>query len=155
MSAWSPHCFGVWAGSLLVIKWGMGKSLLLTGVLQPLSNLMLSWQAHVGHDIQWPYATIAIENFTGGMGSAALSPTSRGSAICIHRDAVCAVFVSGAWSGARSSRHPWAESPKRLDGSTTSCCRRSWPFLGMLLLIFMLRRHPVTIETPAANIADD
>ena len=26
---------------------------------------------------------------------------------------------------------------------------------GMLLLIYMLRRHPVTIETPAANIADD
>jgi hypothetical protein len=26
---------------------------------------------------------------------------------------------------------------------------------GMLLLIFMLKRYPVTIESPAADIADD
>ncbi len=31
---------GVWIGSLMVTKWGMGKSLLLTGVLQLFSNLM-------------------------------------------------------------------------------------------------------------------
>jgi len=62
---------GVAAGGVLVHRQGLARALILCGVLQALSNLMYALQALVGHDVAWLTATIGIENFTGGMGSAA------------------------------------------------------------------------------------
>jgi PAT family beta-lactamase induction signal transducer AmpG len=62
---------GVAAGGVLVHRQGLARALIVCGVLQALSNLMYALQALVGHDVAWLTATIGIENFTGGMGSAA------------------------------------------------------------------------------------
>lgn len=62
---------GIVAGGVVVARFGIFRALLLCGVLQMGSNLMFALQAIVGHDISMLAATIAIENFTGGMGSAA------------------------------------------------------------------------------------
>jgi MFS transporter, PAT family, beta-lactamase induction signal transducer AmpG len=146
---------GVWVGSLLVTKWGMGKSLLLTGVLQLLSNLMFSWQAHVGHDIQWLYATIAIENFTGGMGSAAF--VAYISRLCNLQFTATqyALFSSLAVVGRTVIASPMGGIAETIGWVDYFLLSTVMAVPGMLLLIYMLRRHPVTIETPAANIADD
>ena len=62
---------GVGAGGLLVHRLGLARSLVICGVMQALSNLMYVFQALAGHDVLLLTATIGIENFTGGMGSAA------------------------------------------------------------------------------------
>ncbi len=62
---------GVAAGGALVYRLGVYRGLLIGGVLQMLSNLMYVAQAVAGHDLAMLTATIGIENFTGGMGSAA------------------------------------------------------------------------------------
>ncbi|MBI3709772.1 MAG: AmpG family muropeptide MFS transporter [Proteobacteria bacterium] len=62
---------GLAAGGLVVFRLGYYRGLLVCGVLQMLSNLMYVIQAMVGHDNWMLVATIGIENFTGGMGSAA------------------------------------------------------------------------------------
>jgi PAT family beta-lactamase induction signal transducer AmpG len=146
---------GVWAGSLMVIKWGMGKSLLLTGVLQLLSNLMFSWQAYVGHDVTWLYVTIAIENFTGGMGSAAF--VAYISRLCNLQFTATqyALFSSLAVVGRTVIASPMGGIAETIGWIDYFLLSTVMAIPGMLLLIYMLRRHPVTIETPAANIADD
>jgi PAT family beta-lactamase induction signal transducer AmpG len=146
---------GVWVGSLLVTKWGMGKSLLLTGVLQLLSNLMFSWQAYVGHDINWLYLTIAIENFTGGMASAAF--VAYISRLCNLQFTATqyALFSSLAVVGRTVIASPMGGIAETIGWVDYFLLSTVMAIPGMLLLIFMLRRHPVTIETPAANIADD
>ena len=62
---------GIFIGGLIVKRYGIMPSLLGCGVLQMLSNLMYAAQALVGHDVQFLYFTIGIENLSGGMGSSA------------------------------------------------------------------------------------
>ena len=62
---------GVFVGGMIVRRYGIMKSLLGCGILQMLSNLMYAAQSMVGHDVGFLYYTIGIENFSGGMGSAA------------------------------------------------------------------------------------
>ena len=47
---------------------GVLRALLWCGILQMLSNLMFAVQAKAGHDIVVLFATIGLENFSGGMG---------------------------------------------------------------------------------------
>ncbi|MDH3764112.1 MAG: AmpG family muropeptide MFS transporter, partial [Gammaproteobacteria bacterium] len=62
---------GVFVGGLIVKRYGIMKSLLGCGILQMLSNLMYAAQSLMGHDVQFLYFTIGIENLSGGMGSSA------------------------------------------------------------------------------------
>ena len=62
---------GVLAGGAIVYRLGVMRALLVTGVLQMLSNLMFAAQALVGHSVPMLMVTIGVENLTGGMGSAA------------------------------------------------------------------------------------
>lgn len=62
---------GTFVGGLLVARLGVVRSLLACGVLQMASNLMFAWQATIGHDVYALTLTIAVENLSGGMGSAA------------------------------------------------------------------------------------
>ena len=62
---------GLAAGGALVFRWGALRSLLACGLAQMVSNLMYVAQTVAGHDVPVLFATIGIENFAGGMGSAA------------------------------------------------------------------------------------
>ena len=62
---------GVALGGVVTYRLGLVRGLMVCGILQMLSNLMFAIQAMVGYDIPMLMATIAIENVTGGMGSAA------------------------------------------------------------------------------------
>ena len=62
---------GLFIGGLL-IKWtGLLNALLISGVLQAASNLVFAYQAVAGNDVGVLTFTIAVENVTGGMGTAA------------------------------------------------------------------------------------
>lgn len=63
---------GSYLGAFISKKMGNLRSLLLCGTAQMLSNFMFVWQNHMGADSQALILTLAVENITGGMGSAAL-----------------------------------------------------------------------------------
>jgi PAT family beta-lactamase induction signal transducer AmpG len=58
-------------GGVLVNRVGIVKSLMICGILQMVSNLMFAVLAKAGNDIFVLAMTIAIENLSGGMGTAA------------------------------------------------------------------------------------
>jgi MFS transporter, PAT family, beta-lactamase induction signal transducer AmpG len=62
---------GVFLGGLLVARAGVMRALLIGGVVQMLSLLMYIVQYWAGHDLVVLAITIAGENITGGIGSAA------------------------------------------------------------------------------------
>ncbi len=62
---------GLSAGGIIVARLGLYPSLLVCGVLQNLSTLMYAALALAGHDMTMLALSIAAENVTGGMGSAA------------------------------------------------------------------------------------
>jgi PAT family beta-lactamase induction signal transducer AmpG len=62
---------GVFLGGLLVRRLGLFRSLLISGVLQLLSNLFFCWQAIEGHNANVLVVTIGMENLSGGCGTAA------------------------------------------------------------------------------------
>ena len=62
---------GTIIGGLAVSRWGIVRSLFLCGVLQGLSNLVFVFQAYEGNNIYALMITIAVENISGGMGTAA------------------------------------------------------------------------------------
>jgi MFS transporter, PAT family, beta-lactamase induction signal transducer AmpG len=62
---------GVGAGGLVVARLGLYPSLLFCGVIQNLATLMYAALALAGHDLNVLALSVAVENVTGGMGSAA------------------------------------------------------------------------------------
>jgi PAT family beta-lactamase induction signal transducer AmpG len=62
---------GVSVGGVIVPRLGLYPSLLICGVLQNVSTLMYAALALAGHDVSMLALSIAAENVTGGMGSAA------------------------------------------------------------------------------------
>ena len=62
---------GVFIGGILVNKFGILNSLIISSILQIFSNLLFVWLAIIGNNINILIATIAGENLAGGMGSAA------------------------------------------------------------------------------------
>lgn len=62
---------GTFAGGWLVARVGMYRALLLGGFTHMLTNLMLVVQARLGADVGFLTVSISLENFTGGMSTAA------------------------------------------------------------------------------------
>lgn len=62
---------GTFAGGWVVTRFGMFRTLMLAGFFHMLTNFLLVVQAQLGNDIHFLMLSIATENFTGGMSSAA------------------------------------------------------------------------------------
>ncbi len=63
---------GGFVGGYIIARVGMIKSLFITAFLHGLSMLMFVVIAHVGHDLDLLYATIALEHITSGMRTTSL-----------------------------------------------------------------------------------
>ena len=70
--------FGFWAtlggtflGGVILLKWGVNKSLWIFGILQAVSTAGFAVLAQIGASIPALAAVIAFENLSGGMGTAA------------------------------------------------------------------------------------
>ncbi len=61
---------GLFVGGVIANRLGLIKGLWIGGILQMLSNIMFVVQAEVGYNIPLLALTIAVENFSGGMGTA-------------------------------------------------------------------------------------
>ncbi|MGH6954597.1 MAG: AmpG family muropeptide MFS transporter, partial [Alphaproteobacteria bacterium] len=108
---------GVAAGGVLVARVGIMASLLYCGILQALSNVMFALQAVVGHDVLMLTLTIAIENVSGGMGSAALVAYLSGLCTFAYTATQYALLSSltavgrtvlSSWGGWLADRVDWA-----------------------------------------------
>jgi len=62
---------GIAVGGALVLKSGIARALVSAGVIHALSNFAFVAQAWVGHNLSLLALTIFVENFTGGLVSAA------------------------------------------------------------------------------------
>ena len=62
---------GLFIGGLLIRWTGLLNALLISGVLQAASNFVFAYQVVAGNDVGVLTITIAVENVTGGMGTAA------------------------------------------------------------------------------------
>lgn len=62
---------GVLVGGVLVVRYGVIRTLVIGGILQALTNLAFAWLAWQGKDLGLLTLAIGADNFTGGLGSAA------------------------------------------------------------------------------------
>jgi PAT family beta-lactamase induction signal transducer AmpG len=144
---------GVFIGGLIVKRYGIMKSLLGCGVLQMLSNLMYAAQSLAGHDVQFLYFTIGIENLSGGMGS---------SAFVAYLSVLCNIRYTGTQFALFTSFMAF--------GRTVLSASSGWMveltgwfdfFListvvalpGLLLLLWMMRNLPVSKQSSINSLA--
>ncbi len=138
---------GVFVGGLIVKRFGIMPSLLGCGVLQMLSNLMYAAQSVVGHDVQFLYFTIGIENLSGGMGSSAF--VAYLSVLCNTRytGTQFALFTSFMAFGRTllSASSGWVVEITGWFQFFVISTLVALP--GLLLLIWMLRNLPIGQQT--------
>jgi PAT family beta-lactamase induction signal transducer AmpG len=97
---------GVFVGGALVAKLGMYRALMLSGVLHMGTNLLLVVQAQLGADAHFLIFSIASENLTGGMSTAAF--IAYLSALCsLHYTATQYALVSSLAAFGRT----WLSTP--------------------------------------------
>ena len=137
---------GVFIGGVIVKRYGIMKSLLGCGILQMLSNLMYAAQAVAGHDVQFLYFTIGIENLSGGMGSSAF--VAYLSALCNtnYTGTQFALFTSFMAFGRTflSASSGWVvEMTGWFDFFLISTIVA---LPGLLLLVWMMRKLPMVMQ---------
>ena len=138
---------GVFVGGAIVKRYGIMRSLLGCGIVQMLSNLMYAGQSLAGHDVQFLYFTIGIENLSGGMGSAAFvaylsvlcntSFTGTQYALLTSFMAIGRTFLSAS-SGWVVELTGWFDF---FVISTVIALP------GLLLLLWMMKHLPITAQT--------
>ena len=143
--------FGLWStlvgavvGGLMVSRMGVMKPLLYGGILQMLSNLMFVVLAQMGHHTGMLMVTIAVENLSGGMGTAAF---------VAYLSSLCHVAYTATQYALLSSFMAFGRTFLSSFGGTMAD-HMAWThfFLattlaalpGLGLLWFMMKRFPVT-----------
>ncbi len=144
---------GVTVGGVFVSRYGIMRGLLVCGVLQMVSNLMFAVQAIVGHHVGMLAVTIGIENFTGGMGSAAF--VAYLSALChVAYTATQYALLSSFMAFGRtvlSSSGGWIAD--HVDWVSFFLLSTAAAAPGLLLLIWLMRHLRPPADTAAATEA--
>jgi len=147
--------FGVFAGGLLVKRYGMLKSLLYAGILQMVSNLMFAAQAAIGPDVRFLFLTIGIENISGGMGSAAF--VAYLSLLCnsAYTGTQYALFTSFMAFG-----RTWLSSSSGYIASNTDwvtffVISTFVALPGLLMLLVMMKLLPMEVQIGLNKESDD
>lgn len=138
---------GVFLGGLMNLKLGLGRTLVITGLLQLASNLMFSLQAMVGNDEHYLYATIGIENLTSGMGSAAFVAYLSGLCNLAFTATQYALFSSLAAVGRTVLSSPFGAVAEDVGWVNYFLISAVMAVPGMLLLFWMLKAYPAAIAS--------
>ena len=137
---------GAFVGGIIVNRYGIMKSLLGCGILQMLSNLMYAAQAIAGHDVQFLYFTIGIENLSGGMGSSAF--VAYLSVLCntAYTGTQFALFTSFMAFGRTllSASSGWVVQMTGWFDFFLISTIVALP--GLLLLVWMMRNLPMSVQ---------
>jgi PAT family beta-lactamase induction signal transducer AmpG len=147
--AWVSKVFGVIAtlvgvfiGGFVVARLGFFGALMVGGIVQMISNLMFAWQSVVGNDVNFLMLTIAVENISGGVGSAAF--VAYLSALCnvTFTGTQYALFTSLAAIGRTVLSAPGGEVVKLIGWFDFFVVSTFVALPGLILLIWMMRRYP-------------
>jgi PAT family beta-lactamase induction signal transducer AmpG len=132
----------------VVARIGVFGALLVSGVLQMLSNLMYVVQTWAGHDLVALALTIGVENLTNGMGSAAFVTYLSGLCSVEFTATQYALLTSLAAAG-RTILSAWGGKLALLLGwapffllSTVLCIP------ALLLLLWIMRRRTIGLRAP-------
>ena len=136
-------------GGVIVYRQGIRRALLVCGVLMAASNLVFAAQAAVGHSVPMLMLTIAVENLTGGMGTAAF--VAYLSSLCdVAYTATQYALLSSFMAFARdvlSASSGWLAD--QVDWVTFFLISTALAVPGLVLLVWMTRRFPAA-EPPTA-----
>jgi len=142
-------------GGAVVGRVGVVPALFACGILQMLSNLMFAAQAMAGHHLPLLFATIGIENFSGGMGSAAF--VAYLSVLCnTAYTATQYALLSSFMSFARttlSSMSGWVA--EQADWVAFFVISTVLALPALLLLLWMMRRYPLPVRAPVPATASE
>jgi MFS transporter, PAT family, beta-lactamase induction signal transducer AmpG len=139
---------GLSAGGVIVARLGLYPSLLICGVLQNVSTLMYAALALAGHDINMLALSIAAENVTGGMGSAAF---------VAYLSRLCNVSFTATQYALLSSLSAVGRTVLSASGGWLADQLDWVPFFviatvaglpALLVLLRLMRRVPIPAETP-------
>ncbi len=133
---------GVGLGGFLVARVGLMRALLVGGVLQMLSNLMFAAQSQVGHHFGFLTLTVAVENLSGGIGSAAF--VAYLSLLCSVRftGTHYALFTSLAAIGRTVLSAPGGWIAREIGWFDYFLVTTAVALPGLVLLIWMMRVLP-------------
>ncbi len=145
---------GVFVGGLIVKRYGVMPSLLGCGVLQMLSNLMYAAQTLAGHDVQFLYFTIGIENLSGGMGS---------SAFVAYLSLLCNIRYTGTQFALFTSFMAFGRTLLSASSGWVVELTGWFQFFlistvvalpGLILLVWMIRKLPMTRQASHGEAAN-
>lgn len=133
---------GTFAGGWMVARIGTFHTLLICGLGHMFTNFMLVAQAHIGADVHFLAASISLENFTGGMSTAAF--IAYLSALCrVNYTATQYALLSSLAAAGRT----WLSTPSGLLAQTVGwgwffaiASMMAVPGLGLLVWLEK-RRH--------------
>ncbi len=143
---------GVVIGGLIVKRYGIMPSLLGCGILQMLSNLMYAAQSIAGHDVQFLYFTIGIENLSGGMGS---------SAFVAYLSVLCNIRYTGTQFALFTSFMAFGRTLLSASSGWMVELAGWFDFFvistivalpGLLLLLWMMRNLPMSVQSNAPEL---
>ena len=130
------------AGGVAVARLGIMRALLLCGILQGIAVLLYAVQALAGHQLALLALTVAGENFTGGMGTAAfvayLSSLCRVDYTATQYALFSALFALGRIGANASSG--WLADQMSWPAFFLVATAAALP--GLALLVWLMRRFP-------------
>ena len=136
-------------GGVIVNHMGILKSLFVCGVLQMLSNLMFAVLAVTGNDLRMLTVTIAVENLSGGMGTAAFVAYLSGLCNIAYTATQYALLTSFMAFGRTllSSSGGWLAD--HMDWVSFFILTTVLALPGLLLLVWITRHFSVSTNCPA------
>ena len=148
---------GITAGGVMVHRYGLYRSLLVCGILQGASNLMYVAQAYAGHDTLMLAVTISLENFTGGMGSAAFVAYLSGLCNVAFTATQYALLSSLASVGRTTLATSGGWLSEMLDWPTFFAATTLAAVPGIVMVIWLMRRFPDSAlpQRKTAPVIDD
>jgi PAT family beta-lactamase induction signal transducer AmpG len=143
---------GAVIGGIIVDRLGILKSLFVCGMLQMFSNLMFVLLAVVGNDVKMLALAIAVENLSGGMGTAAF--VAYLSSLCnVAYTATQYALLSSFMAFGRtvlSSSGGWLAD--QMDWVSFFVLTTAAALPGLLLLVGMIKRFVVPANGQAEAI---
>ena len=133
---------GLAAGGAVVFRLGLYRALLIGGILQMVSNLMYVLQSVVGHDVWLLTLTIGIENFTGGIGSAAFVAYLSSLCNVAFTATQYALLSSLATVGRTTLSAAGGWLADRFDWAPFFALTTLAALPGVLMILWLMRRFP-------------
>lgn len=133
---------GIGVGGLMVMRMGLYRALFVCGIFQMLSNLMYAIQAVVGHDVWMLTLTIGVENFAGGLGSAAFVAYLSGLCNIAYTATQYALLSSFATVGRTTLSAAGGWLADQLDWVLFFSITTLAALPGLLMILWLMRRFP-------------